>query len=70
MKKKILITGGAGFIGFHLAKMLLDKNSNIVILDDINNYYSTKLKNDRLQELKKKKLNLNFIKLKLKKYLT
>ena len=44
----ILITGSAGFIGFHLTKLLLAQNHTVVGIDSINNYYSTKLKLDRL----------------------
>lgn len=50
----ILITGSAGFIGFHLTKALLDQNNTVVGIDSINNYYSTKLKLDRLAILNKK----------------
>lgn len=46
---KILITGTAGFIGFHLTRRLLDENHEIVGLDNINDYYDTKLKKDRLR---------------------
>ena len=62
---KILITGSCGFIGFHLAKSLLQKNFSIVGVDNINNYYSTKLKNRRLSQLKKFK-KFKFFKLDLK----
>lgn len=61
----ILITGCAGFIGFHLAKKLLDKNIKIFGLDSIDSYYSTDLKYKRLNILKKskkfyfKKIDLN-----------
>ena len=48
-----LITGAAGFIGFHLCKRLLDENHNIIGLDNLNNYYDVKLKEDRLNILKK-----------------
>ncbi len=51
--KRILITGSAGFIGFHLAKSLLKDKIEIYGIDDINNYYSIKLKNTRLNKLKK-----------------
>ena len=53
-KKKILITGVAGFIGFSLCKKLLE-NSNYEIfgLDNLNSYYSLKLKKERLKILKK-----------------
>ncbi len=43
-----LITGCAGFIGFHLSKRLLDKGDTIVGIDNLNNYYDPKLKKDRL----------------------
>ena len=41
---KILITGCAGFIGYHLSKYLIKKNINVIGVDNINNYYDTKLK--------------------------
>ena len=44
MKNKILITGVAGFIGFHLAKKLLEKKLSVIGLDNLNNYYSKKNK--------------------------
>lgn len=44
---KILITGTAGFIGFSLAKVLLEKGEEIVGIDNFNNYYDVKLKEDR-----------------------
>lgn len=47
----ILITGAAGFIGFHLAKALGYTQNCIYCLDNLNNYYSTTLKLDRLSEL-------------------
>ena len=55
MKNKILITGVAGFIGFHLAKKLLEKKLSVIGLDNLNNYYSKKIKVDRLKILKSKK---------------
>ena len=45
---KILITGAAGFIGFHLSKRLLEKKHYIYGLDNINNYYDTNLKKKRI----------------------
>jgi UDP-glucuronate 4-epimerase len=58
-KKKILITGSCGFIGFHLAQKFL-QNSKIIVygVDSLNSFYSIKLKKKRLALLKKKK---NFI---------
>ena len=53
--KKIIITGAAGFIGFHLSKKLLLKKYEILGIDNLNSYYSVKLKKDRLKILKKLK---------------
>ena len=49
--RKILVTGTAGFIGFHLAQALLDKGESVVGLDNLNDYYSVQLKRDRLAQL-------------------
>ena len=49
---KILLTGTAGFIGFHLAEELLKRNFEVLGVDNINDYYEPKLKLDRLQILK------------------
>lgn len=49
--KKILVTGTAGFIGFHLAKKLLELGYEVVGLDNINDYYDVNLKYARLAEL-------------------
>ncbi len=48
---KILVTGAAGFIGFHLCKALLDSGHDVVGLDNINGYYDVKLKFARLEQL-------------------
>jgi UDP-glucuronate 4-epimerase len=48
--KKILVTGTAGFIGFHLAKRLLEEGNEVVGLDNINDYYDVRLKYARLKE--------------------
>ena len=45
---RILITGVAGFIGFHLATELSKKKHQIIGLDNLNNYYSPKYKSQRL----------------------
>ncbi len=50
----ILVTGSAGFIGYHLSLSLLNKNIKVIGLDNVNNYYDTKLKRDRIKNLKKK----------------
>jgi UDP-glucuronate 4-epimerase len=56
MKDKILITGVAGFIGFHLTKLLLKKKNQILGVDNINKYYSIKLKKMRISKLISEKL--------------
>ena len=50
---KILVTGAAGFIGFHTSKRLLEEGHGIIGLDNVNDYYSVELKNSRLDILKK-----------------
>ncbi len=57
-----LITGAAGFIGFHTCEKLLRKNKKVYGIDNIDNYYDPKLKIKRLKILKKYK-NFNFFKL-------
>ena len=52
-EKKILITGAAGFIGFHLAKRLFELGHWIAGLDNMNDYYDVQLKEARLKDLKK-----------------
>ena len=49
--KKILVTGAAGFIGFHLCRRLLEKGDQVVGLDNLNPYYDVRLKEDRLRKL-------------------
>ena len=65
---KILVTGSAGFIGFHVAKKFLDNNCLVYGIDNINNYYSVKLKKDRLKILKNYK-NFFFKKIDISKRL-
>jgi len=48
---KILVTGAAGFIGFHLSTLLLDRGHSVVGIDNINDYYDVNLKYARLNEL-------------------
>lgn len=53
--KTILITGCAGFIGFHLSKQLLSKNNIVIGVDNLNSYYEVNLKQARLKLLKEYK---------------
>ena len=49
----ILVTGCAGFIGFHYSLAVLKNNKKVIGIDNLNNYYDIKLKKDRLNKLKK-----------------
>ena len=51
MKKNILITGAAGFIGFHLSKKLSQSGFNVIGIDNLNDYYSVFLKKFRLENI-------------------
>lgn len=50
-KKKILVTGAAGFIGFHLCRRLLGHGNEVTGLDNLNDYYDVNLKLNRLKQL-------------------
>ena len=50
--KNILVTGAAGFIGFHLSKRLLKDGYTVIGVDNVNNYYDVQLKNTRLAQLR------------------
>lgn len=52
ISKKYWITGGAGFIGFHLSKRLLEQGATVIGFDNMNDYYDVTLKEDRLTILK------------------
>ena len=60
LKEKILVTGCAGFIGMHLSKKMLEQGYDVIGVDNLNDYYDVKLKNDRLMILKKYE-NFNFL---------
>jgi len=50
---RVLVTGSAGFIGYHLVKRLIKEKINVVGIDNINDYYDQSLKEDRLKDLQK-----------------
>ncbi len=50
--RKILITGAAGFIGYHLAQRLLKEGDRVIGIDNLNDYYDPQLKYSRLKEIK------------------
>lgn len=54
--KLILVTGAAGFIGFHLCKRLLDRGEKVIGLDNLNNYYDVNLKIARLKNIETKEI--------------
>lgn len=56
---KVLVTGAAGFIGYHLCKRLIDEGMDVIGLDNLNDYYSVNLKYARLELLGIKKNGLN-----------
>ncbi len=58
---RILVTGAAGFIGFHLCLRLLERGDRVVGLDNLNDYYEVTLKENRLKQLTDKE-NFSFIK--------
>ena len=60
---KILVTGTAGFIGFHLTKRLLSEGHQVFGLDNLNSYYDVTLKQSRLNELPQDKLNFKKLEL-------
>lgn len=51
-EKTYLVTGGAGFIGFYLSKVLLEKGAHVIGIDNMNDYYEVSLKEERLSILK------------------
>lgn len=51
--KTFLVTGGAGFIGSHICESLLKKESEVIILDNFNDYYDPSIKRSNVEEIKK-----------------
>ena len=61
MSDYILVTGAAGFLGFHLCKKLLNEGFNVVGIDNLNSYYDKDLKKSRVKLLDiYHKKNFNF----------
>jgi UDP-glucuronate 4-epimerase len=52
--KKVLVTGGAGFIGSHVAEYLLQRGDDVVIVDEVNDYYDVSIKESNLKLLQSK----------------
>jgi UDP-glucuronate 4-epimerase len=50
--KKVLVTGGAGFIGSHVAEYLLSRGDDVIIIDEVNDYYNTSIKESNLRSLR------------------
>lgn len=57
---KILVTGVAGFIGFHLALALINRGDNVIGIDNLNDYYDPSLKKTRLDEISRHPKSINF----------
>ncbi len=51
---RVLLTGGAGFIGSHTAEALLQRGDDVIIVDEMNDYYDITIKQDNLALLQKK----------------
>jgi len=64
MKSKVLVTGAAGFIGFSLAKRLIERGDEVVGVDNLNDYYDVNLKKARLAQLEGRQ-GFRFVKMSL-----
>ena len=69
-KTKYIVTGCAGFIGYHVARILLEKNFTVIGIDNLNTYYDIELKLDRLKILKKKSKKFLFKKIDISNFNT
>jgi UDP-glucuronate 4-epimerase len=56
-----LVTGAAGFIGYHVSERLMARGEQVIGLDNVNNYYDPKLKRDRLAELGRREGDFTFV---------
>ena len=65
---KILVTGGAGFIGYHTTKRLLERGDDVVIVDNFNDYYEISLKEARIKDIKKINSDIRVERINLKDY--
>lgn len=65
MQQKVLITGGAGFIGFHLSNLLLNNGYQVIGIDNLNDYYDIRIKEGRISILQAKE-NYIFYKIDIK----
>ena len=52
--KKVLVTGAAGFIGSHVAHYLLDRGDEVIVIDEVNDYYDVRIKEENLNILRDK----------------
>ena len=61
---KVLVTGAAGFIGFHVSQALLARGDTVIGLDNLNDYYDVRLKEARLENIlsNENAQNFHFIK--------
>jgi UDP-glucuronate 4-epimerase len=56
-----LVTGAAGFIGFHVSERLMARGEQVIGLDNVNDYYDPKLKRDRIAELQRRHNSFSFL---------